>query len=378
MTSKERVKAAINWEKPDRIPLHEDFWTDTPAVWADQGFPETVTIYPPDPDNKINKSIDEHFDFDIALMYLDCSPRYEQKILSHKNEYYTYEDRYGYTAEKPWRKSGSIHYVSVKTTDREAWDRDKGKWILSADPSEPARIDTSNYFEHFDEYPSWNMARKKYNVLQRNERYILFKNYGPWEATWRHRDFSSLLMDIALEPEWVTEMGRTHLDLTLEVLQKCIDEGMKPDGYFMVDDLGGSNGPLMSPSMWRDVYKDIVRELGDFLKENEIDFWMHSCGNAEPLYDDLIECGVKVMNPLQVSAGLDIRQMKEKYKNRLAFYGNIDAHILNGEWEKLESELITRKKAFSEGGWICHTDHSIPPTMTLEQFQKMINLIKER
>jgi uroporphyrinogen decarboxylase len=376
MTSKERVKAAINWKTPDRIPLHEDFWTDTPQVWIEEGFPENITIYPPALNDHKHISIDEHFDFDIALMYLDCSPRYEQKILSHKGEYYTYEDRYGYTAEKPWQKSGSIHYVSVKTTDREAWDRDKDKWKLSNDPEEPARIDDSNYFEHFNDYPSWSDARKKYDVMQNNERYILFKNYGPWEATWRHRDFSNLLMDIALEPDWVTEMGRTHLKLTIEVLQKCIDDGMKPDGYFMVDDLGGSNGPLMSPDMWRSVYKETVKELGDFLKKHDIDFWMHSCGNAELIYDDLIECGVKVMNPLQVSAELDIRNLKDKYKDRLAFYGNIDAHILDGDWVTLEHELISRKKAFSEGGWICHTDHSIPPTMSLQQFEKMVEIIR--
>lgn len=366
MTSYERVKAAINWQSPDRIPQHEDFWTDTPEAWKEQGLPGNIDI----------KSIEDYFDFDLAVMYLDCSPRYEQRILSRNGEYYTYEDRYGYTAEKPWQKSGSIHYVSVKTTDRETWDRSKGLWTLSNDPAEPARIDDANYFEHFQQYPSWSGAKHIYDRIAEKNRYILFKNYGPWEATWRHRDFSNLLMDIALEPDWVREMGRTHLHLTLDVMKKCLAEGMKPHGYFMVDDLGGSNGLLMSPDMWRDVYKDIVSELGDFLKAEGIDFWMHSCGNAEAIYGDLMDCGVKVMNPLQVSAGLDICELKEKYRGKLAFYGNIDAHILDGNWDKLENELITRKEAFSEGGWICHTDHSIPPTMPLEQFERMVNLIR--
>lgn len=376
MTSKERVKAAINWEKPDRIPVHEDFWTDTPVVWIQQGFPQNVSIYPPKPGDLKYQSIDEYYDFDIAVMYLDCSPRYEQKILSHDGENYIYEDRYGYTAEKPWQKSGSIHYVSVKTKDRESWNRDKHMWVLEKNPDGAARIDDSNYFEHFEKYPGWIEARKKYDVMKNNERYILFKNYGPWEATWRHRDFTNLLMDIALEPDWVMEMGRTHLNLTLEVLKRCIAEGMKPDGYLMVDDLGGSTGPLMSPHMWSSVYRDMVKELGDFLKENDIDFWMHSCGNAEPMYDELINCGVKVMNPMQVSAGLNICEMKDKYKNRLAFYGNINAHILDREWDQLHKELKARVDMFSDGGWICHTDHSIPPTMPLAQFEKMIQMVR--
>ena len=377
MTSRERVKAAINWQKPDRIPLHEDFWTDTPACWREQGFPGNITLYPPHPDDQKNQSIDEYFNLDIAVMYLDCSPRYEQKILSRSGDNYIYEDRYGYTAEKPWNKSGSIHYVSVKTADRETWERDKKLWELSDNPNEPARIDDANYFEHFDPYPSWADAKRKFDVMRSNERYILFKNYGPWEATWRHRDFASLLMDIALEPEWVKDMGRTHFELTVKVLERCLAEGLIPDGYMMVDDLGGSTGPLMSPGMWRDTYKDMVKELGRFLKKYDIDFWMHSCGNAELIYEDLIECGVRVMNPLQVSAHMDIREMKERYRGRLAFYGNIDAHILDGNWAVLEKELISRKKAFSDGGWICHTDHSIPPTMPLDNYRKMIKTIRE-
>lgn len=376
MTSRERVKAAINWQKPDRIPVHEDFWTDTPEVWKEEGLPSNITYHPPQLEETGKISIDDHFDFDIGVMFLDCSPRYEQKILSHCGENYIYEDRYGYTAEKPWQKSGSIHYVSVKTESKESWARDKGLWTLSESPDESSRIDDHNYFEHFNEYPSWDEAFRKYSRMRDKDRYVLFKNYGPWEATWRHRDFSNLLMDIALEPDWVKEMGETHLNLTINVLEKCLSEGLKPDGYFMVDDLGSSNGPLMSPDMWRSVYKSIVKELGDFLKKNDIDFWMHSCGNAEILFEDFIECGIKVMNPLQASANLDIRKLKDKYEGRLAFYGNIDAHILNGEWDILKNEVVTRKNAFEKGGWICHTDHSIPPDMPLEMFERMMDLMR--
>ncbi|MBF9014276.1 MULTISPECIES: uroporphyrinogen decarboxylase family protein [unclassified Oceanispirochaeta] len=374
MTSRERVASAINWQKPDRIPVHEDFWTDTLTIWKDQGLPSNIEIYPHVSD-KSKTSVDDYFDFDIACMYLDASPRYEQKILSRDGENYTYTDRWGYTAEKPWEKSGSIHYVSTETKDRETWENEvKPRFVLDEDDT--ARIDDHNYFEHFLPYPSWSGAKKKFDSVNSRERYILFKNYGPWEATWRHRDFSNLLMDIALEPDWVREMADTHLNLTLDILKKCLKEGMRPDGYFMVDDLGGSNAPLMSPDMWMDVLQPSVKKLGEFLKSEGIDFWMHSCGNAEMLYEPLIDCGVKVMNPLQASAGLDIRTMVEKYRDRLAFYGNIDAHLLGKDWLPLEEELKTRKEMFKTGGWICHTDHSIPPDMNMEDFQKMVDLIR--
>ena len=136
MTSKERVKAALNWKTPDKIPVHEDFWTDTLEVWKKQGLPKNVRISPVDDTESI--SADNYFNFDLALMFLDCSPRYEQKIIFRDGENYTFEDRYGYTAEKPWQKSGSIHFKSVKTISQEIWQQDKKRWTLSDDPAELA------------------------------------------------------------------------------------------------------------------------------------------------------------------------------------------------------------------------------------------------
>lgn len=365
MNSKERVKAALNWLPPDRIPVHEDFWTDTISTWKDQGLPAGTD----------ERNIGEYFDFDIAVMYLDSSPRYEQKILERKGENYIYEDRFGYTAEKPWMKSGSIHYLSTVTEDRDRWEREV-KPRFRFDPDESSRIDDSNYFEHFAPYPTWEECKGLFEKHRELEKYILFKNYGPWEASWRHRDFTRLLMDIALDPDWVADMAWTQTKLSLRILEHSLELGMKPDGYLMVDDLGGGTGPLISPDMWREVMGPPVRMLGNFLEAEGIDFWMHSCGNAELLYEDLIDCGVRVMNPLQVTAGLDIREMAERYRGRLAFYGNIDAHLLGKDWAPLEEALKTRKEMFTDGGWICHTDHSIPPDMSLADYRRMVELIR--
>ena len=75
MTSKERVRAAIQWKQPDRIPVHENFWTDTLSTWKNQGLPDFVEMYPPlNAELENLNSVEAHFDFDIAPMYLDSSP----------------------------------------------------------------------------------------------------------------------------------------------------------------------------------------------------------------------------------------------------------------------------------------------------------------
>lgn len=374
MIARERIQKTIAYERPDRIPVHEDFWEDTLTAWHGQGLPGDVQLFPES--LEVRQTPDSYFDFDIQRIYLDTSPRFEMEVLRRNPPFYTFRDRWGYVATKPEGASGSIDFESTPTQSREDWNRLRSRLVLSGDLAAPARMDDRMYFEHWTPYPSWSEAGAKFDLLHQTGRYILCMNYGPWEATWRHRDLKNLLMDIALDPGWVHEMAQAHLELTLDVLRRSLDEGIRPDGYLMVDDVGSSHGPLMSPAMWDEVLGPVVGALGDFLREHHIDFWVHSCGDAEPMFDRMIEYGVQVMNPVQVSAGLDICALQKKYHRRLAFYGNIDAHLFGGARPDLDRALERRVRAFRDGGWICHSDHSVPPTMSLDDFRWMLDRVR--
>jgi uroporphyrinogen decarboxylase len=152
---------------------------------------------------------------------------------------------------------------------------------------------------------------------------------------------------------------------------------MKPDGFFMVEDLAETRGLLFSPDMWRTILKPSVAKLGGFLKENEIDFWMHCCGNAEILFPDLIECGVQVMNPIQVSAGLNIVELREKYGEQLAFYGNISVPKMSGPLEQLEDEIKSKVHLAKEGGYIYHSDHSVPPDVDFQRYKWILETVRK-
>ncbi len=123
---------------------------------------------------------------------------------------------------------------------------------MDPDESGEARLDDRSYFMHMDAYPAWTEAKVKYDRLRARRRFVLFHAYGPWEATWRHRGMDRLLMDIAVDPAWVREMCRTHMDLLVACLKHCIALGAKPDGLFLADDFGCTRGTLFSPAMWRD------------------------------------------------------------------------------------------------------------------------------
>jgi RimK family alpha-L-glutamate ligase len=71
---------------------------------------------------------------------------------------------------------------------------------------------------------------------------------------------------------------------------------MRPDGFFMFEDLGWRQSMLISPDQWRTFLKPAVAQLGQFLREEGIDFWVHSDGAVIPVIPDLIDCGVRVLN----------------------------------------------------------------------------------
>lgn len=99
----------------------------------------------------------------------------------------------------------------------------------------PARIDVKSYFMHMEDYPSWEHAKTLYDVLRNSGKYIRMTVYGPWEATWRHRGYEQLFMDLALDPDRVLEMAETQVSLVETCPRHCLSLGIRPDALFLVE-----------------------------------------------------------------------------------------------------------------------------------------------
>ena len=360
MNSRERVQTALRFERPDRLPANESPWEQTAAAWFDQGIPREM-------------SLADYFGFDISMMYLDTSPRFEMKVLDRDDGNITYEDRFGYTITKPAGVSATMRFHRHVTTDRAAWAAVRPRFVLQDGPAAPARIDDAMYFGHFDPYPTWDEAAEKVCRLRHTGRYVLFMCYGPWEATWRHRGMENLLIAVATDPDWVADMAETYQSLVIQVLRQCVQLGMKPDGVLTADDLGSAHGPLMSPQMWAAIFKPQVARLGEFLRQHAIAFWLHSDGAVGPLIDEFVDAGVDVLNPLEAKAGMDVVELRRRYGKRLAFYGNIDATKMAGRESLIRDELERKIPVARNGGYIFHSDHSCPPDVSLNRYQWILD-----
>jgi len=133
------------------------------------------------------------------------------------------------------------------------------------------------------------------------------------------------LLYMGLYPEACERLSQALCDYYLPRMEKWLGAvGDSIDVMLFGDDLGGQNGPLMSPDMYRQYYKPWHTILWHRAKEiaPHINIHLHSCGGIEPLLDDLIEAGLESSNPVQFTCGgMDPQHLKKTYGDRFTFWG---------------------------------------------------------
>ena len=133
------------------------------------------------------------------------------------------------------------------------------------------------------------------------------------------------LEHMGLHPDGCVRLSETLCDLYLARLEEWLGAvGPYIDVILFGDDLGGQTGPLMSPAMYRRYYKPYHKRIWGRAKElaPHAGIHLHTCGGIEPLLDDLIEAGLEMFDPVQITAaGMDPRRLKTTYGDRMTFWG---------------------------------------------------------
>jgi uroporphyrinogen decarboxylase len=95
------------------------------------------------------------------------------------------------------------------------------------------------------------------------------------------------------------------------------------------------------------------------------------------LTDDLVEIGLDGLNPLEVKAGMDAIALKHRHGDKLVLEGGIDVRNWNDP-AKAEQELRYKLPILmKDGGYIFHSDHSIPETISLKEYQHVLEVAKK-
>lgn len=209
---------------------------------------------------------------------------------------------------------------------------------------------------------------------------VALSGISPFEYAYMLRGVEQWFRDLAGDPEFAAALLRKLTDLMLAGVRGLLAEaGSHVDVVITGDDLGGQTGPLISPRMYRRLVKPLHAELlGEIKRLSKAKIFYHSDGNVYALLNDLIEVGVDLLNPVQVSAGDmgDTARLKREYGDRLSFCGAIDTQTVlpHGTTDDVRAEVRRRIRDLAPGGgYILASVHCIQPDVPPENVVAMFD-----
>ena len=148
-------------------------------------------------------------------------------------------------------------------------------------------------------------------------------------------------------------------------------------------DFGMQNGPFISPSSYRDLYKPFHRQVNDWIHEHTAwKSFIHSCGSVRALIPDFIDAGFDILNPVQCSAaGMNPLELKREFGARVTFWGGgIDTQqtLPFGTPDDVRAEVSQRLKTFGAGGgFVFNTTHNVQARVPVENVLAMYQTVRD-
>ncbi|MFQ5805881.1 MAG: uroporphyrinogen decarboxylase family protein [Phycisphaerae bacterium] len=369
MTSRERVARTLARQQPDRVPIYDKFWFEAEREWREQlGCPY---VFGPErskfdwgatsPESQTT-TLWDIFDMDITeVAWPDYRLRLvEPQILEETDEWIRQRD--GNEAVLRWwkHKMGTPEHVSYGIDTPEKWA--KVKHLLTAS-RERLRLD--------EFWPQYGRARAA-------DRFLCYSTVEPFEMAKDVLGHEIMLKAMIKQPEWIHDIFDTYTRVAIEMFELTEAEGMVCDGAFVYGDMAYNTGPFMSPRHFREFLMPYHKRMFDEFHNRDMPVIFHSDGDIRLVLDDLIDAGVDAINPLEAKANMDVRELAPQYGNRLGFVGNIDVRVLlTNDPERIRPEVRSKlAAAMPYHGYICHSDHSVPPGVKLESYKLLLEEVK--
>jgi len=369
MTPRERVARTLARQQPDRVPIYDKFWFETEQQWREQlGCPYVLRPGASKfdwaataPETQATTLWDV-FEMDMnEVAWPDFRLRLtEPEIVEETDEYITQRD--GNQAVLRWwkHKMGTPEHVRYEIDTPEKWARVK-----------PLLTPASKRVRWADFWRLYHRARER-------ERFICYATVEPIEAVKDVLGHEIMLREIIRRPEWIRDVFDTYTRLIIDMFLLTEAEGMTCDGAFVYGDLAYNTGPFMSPRHYREFLIPCIRRMCDEFHKRDMPVIFHSDGDIRPVIGDLIDAGVNAINPLECKANMDLRELAPQWGQQLGFVGGVDVRVLlTNDAEQIRAEIRSKlAAAMPYRGYIYHSDHSVPPGVTLESYKLLLEEVK--
>lgn len=340
MNSIERVANAMARRPVDRAPFFDYYWPETLARWVSEGR------------LKEGENGEAHFDHDIrhtgGLDSTIADMAFESVVLEETEDTILRLDGNGAKLRYHKKHSSTPEHVGFTVMDGAGWRERIRPHLLDFDRRRIAGIEA--YRQH----------RREAAAAEKAAFFILM---GPFECMHAVCGHENLLIGMAEDPDWIREMVAAYVNLTITHMEVIFAEAGVPDGIYMAEDMGFKDKPFFSPAMYDEIMLAGHTRLIGFFHSHRVPVMMHSCGFVEPLVAGVVKAGIDCLQPMEVKAGCDMLRLHRQYGERIAFCGNIDAlSLLRNDRAAIETEMLRKiPPVMKAGGYLLHSDHSIPP-----------------
>ena len=353
MNSRQRLLAALSGDQMDKIPITElGVWPETHARWIKEGMPVDITV-------------ENYFGLDkIEVFPFDGSLRLPSKTIEDTEKYIVFTDSNGCTFKRLKNSYGASSFINAAVSDSDSWQ----KLSKNLKP-ELNRFEGDDYHFGFG-HKLPTLKQERYKKSKKDD---IFTVYSPTEPCWFYLNLlgeEEALCNIAINPDFAEQIFDDYTKFNMEMMDIIYSAGYRFDALWVFSDLCYKNGMLFSPAFFRERLLPYLTCFFQKAKELGMKIIYHSDGYVGELIPLLIEAGVDCMQPLEVRAGNDVRDYIHDYPGKMSYMGNINADVLASDKEAIYNEIKDKVSAAkATGRYIYHSDHSIPDTVSLENFK---------
>jgi len=347
MTSRERTLTQLTGGVPDRIARTDSPWSETIRRWRQEGLGE-------------EEDVGRRFGFDLAgIGGCDTSLRLPTETIEDCDEYCIHRDANGVLRKDFKRDSGHTpQWLEHTIKTPEDWFEHKERLVPC------------------DERVDKEKLPKQYAELRERDLFIHFTHTEAYEMSWPVWGQVGIFTTMMDRPDVIEDVFKTYTDLIIALAQNVLDLGVDFDGAWFWGDLGYRNSQLFSPALYDQLLFPHHQRMCRFFNDLGKPVILHSCGRIQELIPRFIEAGFAAIQPLEAKANQDVRELKKIFGNQIVFFGNIDIRTMSTTKEAIEEEMRTKITAAKEGGgYIYHSDHSVPPTVSWENYQFVMECV---